>query len=418
MSAFEVLKEHHFDFAEAGKKPLGPVELDQKNKLKNKLTAVYYPQNSGFWDLKTNSIKADAQGSLKPSLGQLGIVYPNRTDTGRAEFIDTSGETALSEITILSVILPTGTTATDQRLYSSVNSARTDWEVLQWLDTNGGNWRIGFGASDNGGGGGSSLAFTADNTVASGKLTAIATAWKSGASVAFAKDGVLLSEPAIGSNAPDLVTHFRIHPFSFRTEGQALLGTGFFQVVWHRKLSTAELISVTKDPYQILRLATAQIYNFPSAAVTSVTTGTAVPTQTEAEVVTGGKTIILTLTGDTWVAAGTGPIGSTADTQAIIDGLTAASSPTNGWNNEVRDKEVTTAVVRTSATVCTITLTASAAYDISSTETITPTIPAAVLVTSADPVVSTPTFTVTAIAVGGDLLLTNRSIANYGGMRQ
>ena len=129
-------------------------------------------------------------------------------------------------------------------------------------------------------------------------------------------------------------------------------------------------------------------------------TGTAVPTQTEADIVAGGKTIILTLSGDTFIAAGTGPIGSIADTQAIIDGLTSAQAELTGWNNEVRDLEVTTAVVRTSDTVATITLTASASYDITATETITATIPAAVLVTSGTPVVATPTFTVTAVVSG------------------
>jgi hypothetical protein len=182
------------------------------------------------------------------------------------------------------------------------------------------------------------------------------------------------------------------------------LGDLYHFFVWDYELVDTLGTRLSKKPYEIIEADTAQIYNFPSvAAVTSVTTGTAVPTQTEAEVVTGGKTIILTLTGDAWVAAGTGPIGSTADTQAIIDGLTAATTPTFGWNNEVRDKEVTTAVVRTSSTVCTITLTAAAAYDISSTETITPTIPAVALVTSADPVVSSPTFTVTAVAAAGGL---------------
>ena len=132
-----------------------------------------------------------------------------------------------------------------------------------------------------------------------------------------------------------------------------------------------------------------------ASGTTSAITGTAVPTQTEADIITGGKTIILTLTNDTFVAAGTGPIGSTADTQAIIDGLDSAQVEATGWNAEVRDKEVTTAVVRTSDTVCTITLTASALYNITATETITATIPAAVLVTSAIDVVSAPTFTVT-----------------------
>lgn len=140
------------------------------------------------------------------------------------------------------------------------------------------------------------------------------------------------------------------------------------------------------------------------AAASSALTGTAASSITEADIVTGGKTIILTLTGDTWVAAGTGPIGSTANTQAIIDGLTSAQVEATGWNAEVRDKEVTTAVVRTSNTVCTITLTAQAAYDITAQETITATIPGAAL-TGASPIVASPTFAVTYTgqSVGGGI---------------
>jgi hypothetical protein len=158
-------------------------------------------------------------------------------------------------------------------------------------------------------------------------------------------------------------------------------------IAWDRTLTDAEARAVAFDIRSELPVG--------PDATTSVTTGTAVPTQTEADIVSGGKTIILTLTDDTFVAAGSGPIGSTADTQAIIDGLDSAQSELTGWNNEVRDKELTTSVVRTSDTVATITLTASAAYDITATETITATIPASVLVTSGIDVVSDPTFTVT-----------------------
>lgn len=152
------------------------------------------------------------------------------------------------------------------------------------------------------------------------------------------------------------------------------------------------------------------------ADVTSVLTGTMLDTVNEDDITTGGKTIIITLTGDTFKAAGTGPIGSTADTQALIDGFDAASSPTNGWNNEVRDKALTSEVVRTSDTVATWTVAAQAGYDVSAQETITGTIPTDVLVTGAGAITATPTFTVDQVA--GGLLLTNRSIANYGGMRQ
>lgn len=111
--------------------------------------------------------------------------------------------------------------------------------------------------------------------------------------------------------------------------------------------------------------------------VSAALTGTAlVDPMREPDIVTGGKTIIITLTGDTWVAS-----GATFDAQRqnIIDGIDAATSPTNGWNNEVRDKEVVTAVVRTSDTVVTITLTASAAYNISAQEDIGLVIPATAL---------------------------------------
>lgn len=139
-------------------------------------------------------------------------------------------------------------------------------------------------------------------------------------------------------------------------------------------------------------------------AVTAEITGTATASIDEADVVAGGKTIIITLTGDTFVAAGTGPIGSTADTQALIDGISAATSPANGWNDEWRDKEATTAVVRTSDTVATITMssqaTLSGTYDIAAQETIEVTVPAAVL-TGGNAVVATPTFTVDAGGGGG-----------------
>lgn len=137
------------------------------------------------------------------------------------------------------------------------------------------------------------------------------------------------------------------------------------------------------------------------AAVSAALTGTAIATIDEADIVAGGKTIIITLTGDTFKAAGTGPIGSTADTQALIDGFDAASSPTNGWNNEVRDKALTSEVVRTSSTIATWTVAAQTGYDISAQEVITGTIPTDVLVTGAAAITATPTFTVDAVSAGG-----------------
>ena len=129
----------------------------------------------------------------------------------------------------------------------------------------------------------------------------------------------------------------------------------------------------------------------PQAAVS----GTVVPTATEAEVVSGSQTVIITLTNDTWVAA-----GPTFDAvrQDIIDGLDSAGSEATGWNTEVRDKQGVGGVVRTSSTVVTITLDAQAAYDISVDETVTVTVPAS-SVTSATAMAASPTFDIIAAPI-------------------
>ncbi|MEE8208041.1 MAG: LamG-like jellyroll fold domain-containing protein [Nitrosomonadaceae bacterium] len=192
---------------------------------------------------------------------------------------------------------------------------------------------------------------------------------------------------------------------------RGLNGSISYVYIYDRPLNSKEAKQLHSNPWQFLEPRT-QIIGITSAVATAVLTGTATATIDEADLVTGGKTIIVTLTGDTFKAAGTGPIGSTADTQALIDGFDAASSPTNGWNNEVRDKALTSEVVRTSDTVATWTIGAQAGYDISAQETITGTIPTDVLVTAAGAIIATPTFTVDQVVAGRIM----SSLANHGGL--
>lgn len=130
----------------------------------------------------------------------------------------------------------------------------------------------------------------------------------------------------------------------------------------------------------------------PSAAVSGTLSGGI----SEALIVSTGGTIIITLSNDTWVASGA---TFNAQRQNIIDGLDAASTPTNGWNNEIRDALDVSAVARTSDTVCTITVPATATYDIDSDETITVTVPASALVSSGSPLTATPTLSIEAVVV-------------------
>ena len=143
--------------------------------------------------------------------------------------------------------------------------------------------------------------------------------------------------------------------------------------------------------------------SYTAGGGTIALTGTITSSTTESDIVTGGKTIILTITGDTWVADGA---TFNAQRQNIINGIDSAQSETHGWDAEVKAKIGVTDVVRTSDTVCTITLDAEAGYDITATETITATIPATALTGNAQ-IVASPTFTVSPVGAATGFMTTN-----------
>jgi hypothetical protein len=131
------------------------------------------------------------------------------------------------------------------------------------------------------------------------------------------------------------------------------------------------------------------------SSATAAVTGTIGDGATEQEVRDGGGTILVTLSDETWVAA-----GATFDAQRqnIIDGLDAADAQAAGWNAQVRDQLNVTSVVRDSDTLVTITIAAGdvTGYAITSTETITVTVPATA-VTGGGAITATPTIAITAV---------------------
>lgn len=135
------------------------------------------------------------------------------------------------------------------------------------------------------------------------------------------------------------------------------------------------------------------IESVPSAAIT----GTITATVNETDIVAGGKTLIITLTNDEWIAAGAASFDLQRD--EIILGVDSAQSEATGWDLVPKALQSLAGVVRTSATVVTITWDAFATYNITAQETITVTIPSTA-VTSATSYVATPTFTI-ATSSGG-----------------
>ena len=133
-----------------------------------------------------------------------------------------------------------------------------------------------------------------------------------------------------------------------------------------------------------------EIREAPSAAIT----GTATASINESDIVTGGKTVIITLKNATWIAAGAASFDLQRD--EIIAGMDSAQSELLGWDNVVKALQSLGGVVRTSDTVVTITLDAQATYNITATETITVTVPST-SITEAVAIVATPTFTVSPV---------------------
>ena len=125
--------------------------------------------------------------------------------------------------------------------------------------------------------------------------------------------------------------------------------------------------------------------------VTAALTGSLAGGVNEYDIITGGETLIITLTGATWDAT----IGAdNAKTTALIAGIDSAQAEGTGWDAVVTATLDFNDVVRTSDSVVTITLGAAGAYSITANETITVTIPATA-VTSATEIVATPTFEIT-----------------------
>ncbi len=138
-------------------------------------------------------------------------------------------------------------------------------------------------------------------------------------------------------------------------------------------------------------------FDFAGVGATAVVSGAFIGGGAETLVVAGAQQTVITLTGDTWNAA-----GSAFDDEilALLAEITSAQSETLGWNNEVRDEEVVGAVTRTSDTVVTIIWSAAPLYDITISESITVTIPASILVSSALAIIATPKLTIIEGGIG------------------
>lgn len=144
--------------------------------------------------------------------------------------------------------------------------------------------------------------------------------------------------------------------------------------------------------------------SFPSAPIpqnnpkaSATIGGTITAAVTEADIVTGGKTLTITLSKDTWIPAGASSFDLQRD--EILAGVFSAQSETFGWNNVVLLTQSLSGIVRTSDTVVTITWDAFPTYNVSVQETISVTVPQTALKKSKNSIPATPIFIVSPVIV-------------------
>jgi hypothetical protein len=186
--------------------------------------------------------------------------------------------------------------------------------------------------------------------------------WSSGNQLALYLDGSLdtplYNEAGVAGSLSDATTLF------MGLGGKDNVAGGWDGLIdqvrlYDRVLTAAEISTLASSP--------------PTGCGTAAVSGTITASATESDIVAGGRTLVITLTNDTWDAT----IGANnAATTALINGLDSNGVEAAGWDAVVKANLTFNDVVRTSDTVVTITLPAEAGYDITAAETITVTVPA------------------------------------------
>lgn len=207
----------------------------------------------------------------------------------------------------------------------------------------------------------------------------------------YAAETILCTSISASPNAADYTVRatFAYEPETWRFTARAL--------IWNETLEDFPVSdpdtdldhSVGTKQYQVYLPVDYSILSLTIAGPYCQASGTCFSTQVEdSDIVSGGKTIILTLTGDTWLTAGA---SFDAQRQNILDGLVSNRNEAAGWNAQ---NFAVTDVARTSSTVVTITLSAEASYSITKTEVITITVPASAVTTSGTPLAVSQRFTI------------------------
>ena len=284
MAFFPLPKKFNPDFAIPGKKPVGQFELDNSSSLTRNLQACITQTDRGIWDLITDAGPDSGAGTRADTIGPKGKA--REYTSGSDFFITTSALDSVTEYTWLVVA--------DFKNYNDWHFSGPFAKTSNYSTTNS------FQMFKQGGTGTSSSSIISNSSTSSGTVTGaqieassvLASKWDGSDVKAFTDAGLIVSTalattPATGAGWIKVCSNRDTHDTD---------ATHYITLVWDRALSDAEIQSVIRDPYQILKPVTQTGYFTAEAtgATTVNLTGQSVATSQGALTVTGAASVALT----------------------------------------------------------------------------------------------------------------------------
>lgn len=268
-------KQYHPDFAQPGKKPIGPVIIDWSNSLSHGLSffSLLTGSGNGVLNLVSGKNYQDAtdfwgaSGADPWTIGHtLSGTTRNRDVSSAASMVralpsggmdNTQAKTVLGKFRYASG-------SVDQALIHFGNTVAVQ-KPLMWADTVGGNLRPAFFSGSSVFGASASIPVGRDVIWGGGYLPS------TNPSVTFYVDGLQSGTANQDGGSTSAVTNEFMFIGADGADSRDVIGGIYFIAVWDRRLSPAEHLAFNANPYQILKPATAQIYTFPSGAAPPTT---------------------------------------------------------------------------------------------------------------------------------------------------
>lgn len=242
------------------------IAIDYSNPIVKGLTDVFIPSRGAWVNLLDNTVYPDTStGSFKATVFGNAYNYTDDDPDFRA-VKDPLTASSLNEFTIVSIVNPANSTADHGLITVADDGGGTGWSILCWADTLTSELRVCVAVSDNGGTN-IDIGSGAANTIIVGEINTIVASRKLSGEFRFSVNGDY-STTVADSIVPTVAGRETRVAARSSVDGMAFEGDAFAFFIFDRQLSQAESISLSNNPFQILKPTVDPITTALTAALT------------------------------------------------------------------------------------------------------------------------------------------------------